>query len=304
VFADYLQRRSKGALPTGVTPIVLSDALAQVVAQVVPPAAVSGGNINSFQTSIQTYGGSDVDLWAPGGNIVVGLTTPGSKPIGLLTNAGGALRSVLSGDFNINQGKVITAQGGDILLFSSQGSIDAGRGAKTSVPTASPVRKPIFDAEGNQIGVQIILPASATGSGIQSLTSDPDGLGPLSAPAPGNVYLFAPAGTIDAGEAGIRSSGNIVLNAATVLNASNISASGSSVGVPQLQTGSLASALASGGSNTASTAKGAEEAAKSASDAARKAAAAPVVKPTVLSVEVLGFGDKNCKEDDKDCFAK
>lgn len=308
VFADYLQRRSKGALPTGVTPIVFSDALAEVVAQVVPKDKVTGGSISSYQTSIQTYGGSDIDLWAPGGNIVVGLTTPSTgTTVGVFTNTGGAIRSVLSGDFNINRGKVITAQGGDVLIFSQQGSIDAGRGARTALSTPPPTRTPIFETVDGvrvQIGVQITVPTSNIGSGIQTLTSDPDGLGPQPAPKPGDVYLFAPAGTIDAGEAGIRSSGNIVLNAQTVLNASSISAAGSSVGVPQLVVGSLASALASGGANTAGTSKAAEDSAKAAADAVRKAAGAPVAKPTILSVEVLGFGDKNCKEDDKDCFAK
>ncbi len=281
LYTDYVQRRSAGAVPLGVTPIVFSNALNSVLARALPDGAGTG-NISSFQTSIQTYGGSDIDIWAPGGNAVVGLTTPDSdRVVGVLSNAGGAIRSVLAGNLNINQGKVITLQGGDILLFSSQGSIDAGRGAKTAV-TAS----------------------GETGSGIQTLTSDPDGLGPLTAPRPGNVYLFAPAGTIDAGEAGIRSSGNIVLNAQTVLNATNISAGGTSAGVPQVQTGSVASALASSaGAPTGS--KAAEETAKAASEAAKKAAAAPPApKLTVLSVEVLGFGDKNCKEDDKECFAK
>ena len=305
VFADYLQRRGKGALPTGVTPIVFSNALADVVAQVVTAGSVTGGNISSYQTSIQTYGGSDIDLWAPGGNIVVGLTTPrADKTVGVLTNAGGAIRSVVSGDFNINQGKVITAQGGDILLFSTRGSIDAGRGAKTTLSTPPPLRRPILDAEGNQIGVQIIIPASATGSGIQSLTSDPDGLGPLAAPKAGDVYLFAPSGTIDAGEAGIRSSGNIVINAQTVLNGSNISVAGSSVGVPVATSGSLAATVASSGTAT-NTSKAGEDAATAASNAARAAAAADgLQKPTILTVEVLGFGDKNCKEQQKDCFAK
>ena len=224
--------------------------------------------------------------------------------MGVLTNAGGAIRSVVSGDFNINQGKVITAQGGDILLFATQGSIDAGRGAKTTLSTPPPVRRPILDAEGNQIGVQIIIPASATGSGIQSLTSDPDGLGPLAAPKAGDVYLFAPAGTIDAGEAGIRSSGNIVINAQTVLNSSNISVAGSSAGVPVATTGSLAATVASSGTAT-NTSKASEDAAAAASNAARAAAAAEgLQKPTILTVEVLGFGDKNCKEQQKDCFAK
>ncbi len=307
VFADYLQRRGKGALPSGLTPIVFSDSLLGVVADVVPSGSVSSGNIFSYQTSIQTYGGSDIDLWAPSGNIVVGLTTPrADKTVGLLTNAGGAVRSVLSGDFNINQGKVITAQGGDILLFSTQGSIDAGRGAKTSLNTPPPTRTPIFETVDGvqvQVGVLLTIPSSATGSGIQTLSSDPDGVGPRNAPAAGSVYLFAPAGTIDAGEAGIRSGGNIVLNAQTVLNASNIASAGTSAGVPVATSGSLASSLASSSTTTAGSSNAAEEAGKAASTAAR-AAAVPIAKPTILTVEVLGFGDRNCKEQEKDCFAK
>ena len=113
--------------------------------------------------------------------------------------------------------------------------------------------------------------------------------------------MFAPAGAIDAGEAGIRSSGNIVLNAQTVLNASNISVAGSSAGVPVVAVGSIASALASGGGNNNT--KPGEDAAKAA-EKARAAAAEGLQKPTILTVEVLGFGDKNCKEQQKDCFGK
>jgi hypothetical protein len=303
VFADYVQRRSKGALPTGLNPIVLSDAMNQVVAKAVEPSSVSGGDILSFLTSIQTVGGSDIDLWAPGGDIIVGLTSQSQATIGATTNAGGRLRSVLSGDFSINQGRVITAQGGDILIFSSQGNIDAGRGARTSQSTPAPVRRPILDAEGNQIGVEVVIPASTAGSGIQTLTSDPDGQGPLEAPKAGDIYLFAPAGTIDAGEAGIRSSGNIVINAQSVLNASSISASGSSSGVPVASVGSIAAALSSAGATSNS--KSAEEVAAAATSAGRAAAAADGgLKPSILTVEVLGFGDKNCKEQQKDCFAK
>ena len=48
-----------------------------------------------------------------------------------------------------------------------------------------------------------------------------------------------------------------------------------------------------------------ERASKAADQAARQATAArQAPRPTILSVEVLGFGDKNCKEDDKECFAK
>ena len=299
LFADYVQRRGEGAVPRSLMPIVFSAVLEPVVERVVPRAALSGGSILSFQTSVQTQGGSDIDLWAPAGDIVVGLTTPGISTVGVITATGGAVRGVLSGDYNVNQGKVITAQGGDILLFSSQGSIDAGRGAKTSALAPAPVI-----TRGADGTTTVTFSGAAAGSGIQSLTSDPDGLGPRAAPKPGDVYLFAPAGSIDAGEAGIRSGGNILINAQAVRNATDIRAGGSSQGVPQLQLGSLATALASGG-GSANPAKAAEDSAKAAGDAARKAAAAPPPpRPTILSVEVLGFGDKNCKEDDKECFAK
>jgi filamentous hemagglutinin family protein len=309
VFSDYVARRSQGALPTGVTPIVFSNALADVVATVVKPADVSGGGIASYQTSIQTYGGSAIDLWAPGGNLVVGLTTPRTnRQVGVLTNTGGAVRSVVAGNFDINQGKVITVQGGDVLILSTEGSIDAGRGARTSLTTPPPTRTPVFetiDGQRVQVGVLLTIPQSAAGSGIQSLSSDPDGIGPLPAPKAGDVYLFAPAGSIDAGEAGIRSSGNLVLNAQTVLNAANISVSGASTGVPVAVAGSLASSLASSGSAaTSATSKAGEDAAGASGSAARSAAATQIAKPTILVVEVIGFGDKNCKEGDKDCFAK
>ena len=48
----------------------------------------------------------------------------------------------------------------------------------------------------------------------------------------GDVDLYAPLGTIDAGEAGIRVSGNVNIAAQNVLNAANIKAKGDSVGIP------------------------------------------------------------------------
>jgi filamentous hemagglutinin family protein len=306
LYSGAVLRRVNGATLTGTGPLIFDQMLTLTVGALIPSVSKGGGNIYSFNTAIQNLGSGDIDLWAPAGDIVVGLTTPRQdRPVGVLTSQGGAVRSVLSGNFSINQGKVLTAQGGDILIFSAQGSIDAGRGAKTSLSTPAPQRRPILDAQGNQIGVQVVIPASATGSGIQTLTSDPDGLGPLATPAAGDVYLFAPAGKIDAGEAGIRSSGNILINAQVVLNASDIKAAGASQGVPQVASGSLASTLAAGGSAPAGSAQAEDKAAKAAEQAAKQASAASrAPKPTVLSVEVLGFGDKNCKEDDKDCFAK
>jgi len=267
-------------------------------------AQLQAGDINSYLSSVQTTGDSEIDLLAPRGNITVGLTSPRGQTVGTVTNAGGAVRSYLEGSFNINQGKVVTAQGGDILIFTTQGNIDAGRGARTSVTTPAPRREPIVGGDGSIVGYRFVLSSGVAGSGIQTVTSDPDGPGPLVPPQAGNVYLFAPAGFVDAGEAGIASGANIVIAAQAVLNAANISASGSSVGVPVVVAGSLASSLATSGASTGG-GKAAEDAAAAATAAAKAAADAQAIpKPTILTVEVLGFGERNCKESQKDCFAK
>ena len=267
-------------------------------------AQVGKGDIDSFNTSIQSNAGGGINLLAPGGNITVGLTTPNdNKLVGVVTNAGGAIRSFLSGDFDINQGKVLTAQGGNILIYTSGGGIDAGRGAKTSVTTPPPTRTPVVDpATGFITGYTYSVPVAVAGSGIQTATSKPGGPESVAPPA-GNIYLFAPAGTIDAGEAGIASGGAIFIAALTVLNADNITAVGPSQGVPVTPPGSVASTVAAAGGNTvAPDAKAGDAAAQAAAAAA--AAGVTNFRPAILTVEVMGFGEKNCKETDKDCFAK
>lgn len=313
VLDEYQLRLGNGVpLPLTLDPVrvVYADVFKSVIAEAIPPASVAQGDISSYLTSIQSYAGSDIELWAPNGKIVVGLTTPGQGgTIGVLTNAGGGIRGVVGGNFSINQGKVLTAQGGDILILSTDANIDAGRGAQTSLSTPPPTRTPILvtpegATEPVVVGFTYTLPASAAGSGIQTLTSDPDGLGPLTAPIAGSTTLITLAGVVDAGEAGIRSGGAIFVDAQAVLNASNISSGGPSVGVPVAAAGSLASSVATSGSNTQSAGNAADEAGKAAAAAAKAASAEGMQKPTILTVEVLGFGEKNCKEQQKDCFAK
>jgi hypothetical protein len=77
---------------------------------------------------------------------------------------------------------------------------------------------------------------------------------------------------------------------------------GTSTGVPVATSGSLAASVASAGGTT-NTSKASEDAANSAAAAAKAAAAAEgMQKPTILTVEVVGFGDKNCKESAKECL--
>src|SRR5262249_18719472 len=138
--------------------------------------------------------------------------------------------------------------------------------------------------------VFFVPPVDATGSGIRTLTSDPDGPGPLLAPRPGDVFLFAPSGVINAGEAGISAAGNPFVAALFIANSANISAAGTSTGVPQAAAAVGASLLGSG-LTAASAAQVAEEASKLATQAARAIAASEAFRPSVLTVEVLRFGD-------------
>jgi hypothetical protein len=260
---------------------------------------VQPGDINSYETSIQTTGGSGIDLIAPDGNITVGLTSPqGQTQIGVITNLGGAINSFLSGDFTINTGKVVTAQGGDIMIFTTDGNIDAGRGAKTSVTTPAPQR--VCNAQGQ---CTYELNTGVAGSGIQTVTSNPVPGQPAPPPA-GNIFLFAPAGYVNAGEAGITSGGNVFISAQQVLNASNISAAGTSVGVPTVQVGSIAATLAASGANaSAGTDSAAADAARAAAQSATSNAADQFA-PGLITVEVLGFGSNVCKETDKQCLGE
>ncbi len=63
----------------------------------------------------------------------------------------------------------------------------------------------------------------SSGAGIATLN-------PIPEVAAGDIDLIAPLGTIDAGEAGIRVSGNINLAALQMVNAANIQVQGIIVG--------------------------------------------------------------------------
>ncbi|KAG0732674.1 hypothetical protein G6F23_014086 [Rhizopus arrhizus] len=112
----------------------------------------------------------------------------------------------------------MTTFGGGITAWSAQGDINAGRGSKTTVLYTPPKR--VYDAFGN---VTLSPNAPSTGAGIATLAPLPE------VPA-GDVDLYAPLGTIDAGEAGIRVSGNVNIAALQVVNAANIQAQGDSAG--------------------------------------------------------------------------
>ncbi len=191
----------------------------------------SPGRINMTSSQISTTSGiSDIFVLAAG-DLNVGRSTFFSdeqqrQGTGIYTASGGAVSIFSFGDINVNESRVMTFRGGDIMLWSDRGDINAGRGSKTAVSATPPKLTRIGD-----LWVLVFNPP-ALGSGVRAVTFDPDGIeGPQVEPPAGDVYLFAPQGIIDAGEAGIAGT-NVFLGATQVLNVENISFTAGSVGVP------------------------------------------------------------------------
>lgn len=303
------------------------------------------GDIALVFSQIKTLAGGDLNFLAPGGKVDVGLAgknggfTKQADQLGIVVQGSGNLSGFALGDISVNQSRVFAMSGGDIVLWSSLGNIDAGKGAKGSISAPPPITT--IDQDGNP---KVTYPAVVSGSGIQAISSSSSGsqsssdtgskehplllagkvsqgkrsseqllayMRELKYPAyslrytaddakherqvnslyadvidlwnqahglsnstdalvnsqtsalasdtlvtsnqyntdaatlsqgqtltsvatnqdQGNVYLAAPQGIVDAGEAGI-SGNNVVIAATAVIGASNIQASGGTVGVP------------------------------------------------------------------------
>jgi hypothetical protein len=163
-------------------------------------------------------------------------------------------------------------QGGDIVMWSSNKDLDAGRGAKTTVD----FRPLSVEFAPNDLQT-LNLNGLVSGAGIGTIQSTPD------AP-PASAFLIAPRGIVNAGDAGLRSSGNINIAALLVLNAANISTVGTVAGVPEIQTVNLG-ALESTAAVAGQAAQAAEEAVAAAAN--RAAQAPPPMVPSLITVEVF-----------------
>jgi hypothetical protein len=250
------------------------------------------GGINLFASRVKTERGGNIEFMIPGGSLVVGLSntpeqiTDISKVInpkdkgalGMVTVSGGSIKGFARDDVLVNQSRILTVGGGDILLWSSEGDIDAGKGKKTAATVPPPIIK--VDKDGN---VTLELQGAATGSGIGALK-------PVGGIA-GDVDLIAPKGTVNAGDAGIRA-GNLNIAAAVVLGADNISVSGTSTGTPVADT-SAVTAASSGATNAdGGTAAATAALSSNLADAARSAEELKQsFKPTFITAEVVGHGE-------------
>ncbi|OLF54046.1 filamentous hemagglutinin family protein [Pseudomonas chlororaphis] len=251
------------------------------IAALFPDTDVAGNPI-VYQGNITLYGGAgvhtnvggDIQMLTPGGQQVFGIE--GNAPpstAGVITQGQGNIQLYSQGSILLGQSRIMTTFGGSILGWSAEGDINAGRGSKTTVVYTPPRR--VYDNWGN---VTLSPSVPSTGAGIATLN-------PIPEVAPGDIDLIAPLGTIDAGEAGIRVSGNVNIAALQVVNAANIQTQGKSSGIP------VTAAVNTGAITSASSA--ASSATQAAEDVARQQQAASRQNlPSVFTVQVLSFGQE------------
>lgn len=259
------------------------------------PAEKYDGSLKSFLSQITTLDGGDINLVVPGGVVNAGVASAGSlsktaDKLGIIVQREGSLNAFVKSDFLVNASRAFALDGGDIMIWSSEGNIDAGRGAKSALSIPPPTVT--FDAQGNAV---VDFPPAVSGSGIRTAVS-------TRGRKPGDVFLFAPQGVVNAGDAGIESAGNITVAAERVIGADNITFGGTSVGVP-VDTGGLGASLA-GVSSTASSATNAAEGLANAGPAQEEKA--PLAEAVLgwLDVFIEGFGAESCKPDDEACLRR
>ncbi|MGH8210543.1 MAG: filamentous hemagglutinin family protein, partial [Steroidobacteraceae bacterium] len=256
------------------------------------------GDIELYFSRIYTLAGGSISLLAPGGEINVGLAAlpstfgiiKGNDQLGIVADGIGDVNALAYKDFQVNQSRVFAADGGNILVWSTDGNIDAGRGAKTAISAPPPTIT--VDPHGHLV---VTVSPALTGSGIQALSTTPG-------TTAGNVSLFAPNGVVNANDAGIVAN-DITIGATAILGANNITFTGTSLGLPP-PTPALGANLA----GATSTAAGASSSAQNAfSDSGRSGEnKAPLAETALgwIDVFVIGLGDENCKLDDAECLKR
>jgi filamentous hemagglutinin family protein len=232
------------------------------------------GDIVSGSLTIRTMGGGDIETLTPGGGLqVAALSTDVPAGAGLVTLSSGHINIFAKEDVIVNRSRIltfvpeVTRRGSDMIIWSTVGDVDAGRGAKTlRVPSAPDI---VTDEDGV---TRILERVDMSGSGIGTIGD-------------GDVTLVAPRGTVNFGDAGVRVARDFYVAADRVLNATNIDLGGAAKGLPPVPKEVPAIA------RTENDNKAATDAAKTSSQTTTSQA------PSVIIVEVLGYGGGDSETD-------
>jgi filamentous hemagglutinin len=254
-----------------------------------PESVAWSGEILTQSRDIRTRSGGGISIFVPGGGLAMADTSLGNSltPPGIVTESGGSISVFTDQNVGIGIGRIFTLKGGNVGIWSSNGDIAAGSSSRTV--SAAPPTRVIIDPQ--SASVETDLAGLATGGGIGVLAS-------VEGVAPGNVDLIAPTGVIDAGDAGIRVSGNINLAAVTVVNAGNISAGGSSAGAPAAASAPSISTVTSASNSSAAAGSTVEKAGEEQNSVKTQDASEEVA--SLYTVEVIGYGGGGNPDDDED----
>lgn len=230
------------------------------------PGSDWAGDVRTGNAKFRTMSGGGIEVLTPGGGLqVAALGKPAPVEYGLVTLGPGDINLFARDNVTVNRSRILTFAGGNEIIWSTQGDIDAGRGAKTArVPSAPEIQTDI-DAV-----TRVLEKADISGSGIGTIIG-------FTGVTEGDVSLIAPKGTVNAGDAGIRVSGDIIIAARFVVNVDNIQVSGQSKGVPKAEVKTAPLTI-----DTKD--KAATDAVK---DVTKQGASD---RPSVIIVEVLGYG--------------
>ncbi|MDR6674371.1 filamentous haemagglutinin family protein [Xanthomonas sp. 1678] len=253
---------------------------------------VSTGALDMRGSTLQTGNGGDIRVLGPGGGMQVGsaLAPPavfdtqgnvliGPAQQGILALGQGDVGVFTDASVLLAQSRIFTQRGGDLAMWSSNGDINAGKGAKTS----SEKSRASYQCDLDRY-CTLNARGQVSGAGIATLRVD-------AADPQGDVVLVAPRGTVDAGDAGIRVSGNLIVASQFVANADNIQVQGDTVGVGSAR--SVDGGALSAASNAAAAVSDAV------GDMASRGNTPPREAPSVITVQVIGLGD--CAMDDPRC---
>jgi len=234
------------------------------------------GSVILNAKAVETQSQGDINILAPYGSIEVGtdVVTGNVDPAagGAVTRRGGNIRMMSDQNIDLFTSRVFTLQGGDILMWTSNGSITAGTGSKTSV-----FQKPLAYLLSPAASVSVDAFGLATGAGIGVL----DALQNASSRKRSRLDLIAPRGEINAGDAGIRVVGDINLAAAVVVGVENIQFSGKEAGVPKVEVPNISALTSASQLSQAASQQGVGPEARPRTSVADL--------PSIITVEVLGY---------------